>query len=234
MGFVYMNIIIVHGSPCSGKSTYVKTHKKTEDLVYDYDAIARAVTLNDERPYSEELRKITTGIRDQLIEYALEDTQADSTLWIITTYVYSALKTIEAEKVYIHSTFEECIRRLKSNPDGRDVAMIADVIKRYHERFTSDNRYTRYEWKKIRYKVGKRDNFECQQCKKEGKVFTGEHRANDGITLPEGLAVHHIKHSDTNPELMYDPENLITLCRYHHELLHGRIKQEEGRFPERW
>ena len=86
----------------------------------------------------------------------------------------------------------------------------------------NDKRYKTYRWQKLRKEILIKYNNECQLCKKQGKVSKGD-------------VVHHIKDSEEYPELMYDADNLICLCRTCHEKLHGRIGNKlSNRFPERW
>ncbi len=37
-------VVVVHGESASGKSTYVRVNKKSGDLVWDYDSVARSIT----------------------------------------------------------------------------------------------------------------------------------------------------------------------------------------------
>lgn len=61
--------------------------------------------------------------------------------------------------------------------------------------------YNSKDWETVRLIVLKRDNFECQWCKEEGKVTT------------EDLEVDHIAELQDRPDLKLDPDNLRTLCR---------------------
>lgn len=67
--------------------------------------------------------------------------------------------------------------------------------------------YKSKHWAKCRKEVLDRDNNECQHCKREGKVGRAD-------------AVHHMVHLRDDPSLALDPDNLITLCKYHHNLEH--------------
>ena len=69
-------------------------------------------------------------------------------------------------------------------------------------------------WGHKRQEVLKRDNYECQRCKKEKKVNTGD----DGHG--KGLVIHHKKHLKEFPSLALKKENLITICESHHNQLH--------------
>lgn len=92
--------------------------------------------------------------------------------------------------------------------------------------------YNSYAWNKVRKKVLKLDNNECQMCKVEGRYTRGS-------------IIHHVHHLKDNPELalsIYDNEgkrNLITVCKYHHELEHPEsqkqfVKAKEPITQERW
>jgi 5-methylcytosine-specific restriction enzyme A len=106
-------------------------------------------------------------------------------------------------------------------------------LQRIKELIAQDNLIKFYQckaWRKLRQQALQRDNYECQHCKREGKVSTDEL-----------LNVHHIKEVKTHPELALDPSmnNFITLCVYHHNLIHDRLdteKKKEDKFfiPERW
>ena len=82
-------------------------------------------------------------------------------------------------------------------------------------------------WRPVRAAIMKRDNYECQWCKQQGKYS-------------EGQTVHHIKHLKEFPELALVPSNLITLCNKCHNKAHPEkaFKQKVNRdlkeFKERW
>jgi len=70
------------------------------------------------------------------------------------------------------------------------------------------------EWKKKRLATIKRDSNCCQQC---------------GSRFPiNELEVHHIHYKRLRKE---QPEDLITLCEFHHELLHEFHGEKAGYYP---
>lgn len=83
------------------------------------------------------------------------------------------------------------------------------------------NLYKTYRWQKLRKEILRRDNNECQWCKKKGLVRKAE-------------VIHHLKEADRYIDLFYEPSNLISLCRVCHEEYHGRIRQLDERFVEWW
>ncbi|WP_144634152.1 HNH endonuclease [Priestia megaterium] len=93
--------------------------------------------------------------------------------------------------------------------------------------------YKSREWQKLRVRVLKRDNCECQECKRNGSVYTEE---ND----PEKhkrLDVDHIKDIYTHPELALDMDNLQTLCVKCHNRKHNRFQKRRKKTfwdDEKW
>lgn len=91
--------------------------------------------------------------------------------------------------------------------------------------------YGSQEWREKREKILKRDNYECQWCKAEGRVTVSEESV---------LEVDHIKELSEYPELALDDDNLRTLCKDCHNRRHGRmnykhLNQRRNRWQdERW
>ena len=85
-------------------------------------------------------------------------------------------------------------------------------------------------WKKLSKEILERDNYECQECKKEGKLTIKQHKKK--------LDIHHIKELETNPELAYVKDNLVTVCVHHHNILDEKAfngkKKEKFMNEERW
>ena len=83
--------------------------------------------------------------------------------------------------------------------------------KKPFENAVRTNNYNNSEWRALRMKVLKRDNYQCQQC---------------GATKEEcgyQLEVHHIIPPKGNKELFYNIDNCVTLCKW----CHARITQQE-------
>lgn len=82
--------------------------------------------------------------------------------------------------------------------------------------------YGSYGWQKIREQIRERDNNECQDCKKKGKVTIDQ------------LEVHHIKELEYFPELAIEPSNLITLCTSCHNKRHDRFQVSENKLEDKF
>ncbi len=106
-------------------------------------------------------------------------------------------------------------------------------------------------WRTLRYDALKRDNFECQECKRRGKVYSTPVDTR-GVALPtddnknknekennKSLHVHHIKEIKDYPDLALVLDNLETLCQQCHNDVHDRLekynkKQQPFVNEERW
>lgn len=67
--------------------------------------------------------------------------------------------------------------------------------------------YKDARWKRKQKQMLRRDGYMCQWCKRYGKKT-------------EATTVHHIKHADEYPELVYTDRNLISLCSACHNKAH--------------
>ena len=71
-------------------------------------------------------------------------------------------------------------------------------------------------WKKKREEIKERDKYLCVYCL----------RVDRGITR-DSLEVHHIVKISASEEGKLQDENLITLCRYHHEMAEKNMISKE-------
>ena len=62
-------------------------------------------------------------------------------------------------------------------------------------------------WRKKRRDILRRDNYECQRCKAEGRVHVDSKKVEGERKVVE-LNVHHIKELEDRPDLALDLDNL--------------------------
>lgn len=220
-----MKVYVVHGSPLSGKSTYVEKYKGPNDLIYDFDLIMSAISGKPMHEDNKHLIEYVTDIRDLLITKLKSEKDID-TAWIITTRVSESLKR---SLVGLNPTYKEtrvdiatAKRRLRDKPGGRDIEEYSEAIDKYFMK-TKDysDFYNTRSWKTKRVAVLKRDSYLCRECKRYGKV-TG---AN---------TVHHILPLQERPDLKLDSKNLISLCEEHHNQMHNRLRDELSKLGKEW
>lgn len=81
--------------------------------------------------------------------------------------------------------------------------------------------YKRKSWQMLRESILRRDDYLCRQCKRTGK-------------RTEATEVHHIYSVEARPDLMYNPDNLISLCMTCHNLMHDREAHTMTRLGQHW
>jgi len=80
--------------------------------------------------------------------------------------------------------------------------------------------YKSKEWKQLRLKILERDNYECQECKRNGLVYTDNHNPDKH----KRLDVDHLKEIENFPELALDIDNCEVKCVKCHNKKHNRFK----------
>jgi predicted kinase len=111
-----MGVKIVYGAPCSGKSTYVREKIKENDIVFDYDAITRALTNSQQHLSKREVsHRYVLDIKLTLIKRYRMGSKAKD-LWIISTFLTDSFKKyvhdLKPEYIKMDVSMEECLARL--------------------------------------------------------------------------------------------------------------------------
>ncbi|MEK4612158.1 HNH endonuclease [Bacillus sp. FSL K6-0067] len=111
-------------------------------------------------------------------------------------------------------------------------------MKEYKTKQQKRKFYDSGEWKSIREQVKKRDNSECQECKRKGHVQTDTNEYSESAKRKKiQLVVHHIKELENHPALALEIDNLETICVDCHNKEHGRTfkkKQNKWENDEKW
>ena len=99
--------------------------------------------------------------------------------------------------------------------------------------------YDSYSWRKLSAQIKKRDNYECQECKRQGRVTIDTNEYSESAKRKKiQLIVDHMKELEDHPELAMDEENLETLCVQCHNIKHGRVwkpfKPNKWAADEKW
>ena len=97
-------------------------------------------------------------------------------------------------------------------------------MKEYKTREQKRKFYDSKEWRQLREEVKRRDNYECQECKRNGYVTIDTNEYSERAKRKKiKLVVDHIKELETHPDLALDIDNLETLCVKCHNEKHGRV-----------
>lgn len=137
-GNALREVVVVFGSPLSGKTTFVKNNKSVGDLVLDLDEIWKAVTYEEEHIYRGEVKPVVMALRQCLLEQIKMRSGKWNTAWIISTEALPMqqerlLEQVNGKPIYIETSKEECLARLYNNQD-RDIKLFEKLINDYFEK----------------------------------------------------------------------------------------------------
>lgn len=131
------HIYLVYGSPCSGKSTYVKSVAGSDDLILDIDRIYQCISNNEEHIKSKRLSSYVFKIRDLILDMVKTRYGRCSNVYIIGGYPYlgereKLCSLLGAEEIFIDVPKEECIARAKATRPNEYIKYIDDWFATYH------------------------------------------------------------------------------------------------------
>lgn len=120
----HKQVFIVYGSPCAGKSTYVRENMEPGDLIVDLDLIYQAVSNTHKYCRPPELKRIAFYVRDCLYDQIRIRSGDWQTAWVIAGLPRKDERErlaarLGASTILIEATAEECHKRLLNADDGR-------------------------------------------------------------------------------------------------------------------
>lgn len=122
LGYSNRQVFVVYGSPLSGKSTFVKEAMTEGDLIIDMDSIWQCVSGCDRYIKPNRLKSVVFSVRDNLLESVKYRRGKWLNAYVIGGYPYQAererlIDTLGAREIYIDTTYEECVERLRQCED---------------------------------------------------------------------------------------------------------------------
>lgn len=133
------HVYIVYGSPCSGKSTYVKENANRHDLIVDVDSIYACISNNPMHDKSNRLTSNVLQIRDMLIDMI----KTRNGGWVNAWFIMAKCKPVEleryanalrAEVIHIDTNKEVCLSRAMERYDAQSYKkFIEDYFKDYEQ-----------------------------------------------------------------------------------------------------
>ena len=126
---------MVYGPPLSGKTSWVKEKASRDDLIIDIDSIREAITGAKRYERSGYTNNEVFDVYDLLLEKVKFHSSRikAKNIFIIGGYAHARQREeisnlMNAELVYIECSKEECLLRLETCNDGRDVSMWKSYI----------------------------------------------------------------------------------------------------------
>jgi hypothetical protein len=125
------NITVVFGSPCSGKSHYIRENANSADLIFDYDAIRSAISTE---PHHKIEKSDHHGELIAIREFIA--TRNKGQIWIATRWPTAKLCEIlpdNAEFVRMDVDADECIDHLMNDETRPDKSAWTDIIRDWYK-----------------------------------------------------------------------------------------------------
>lgn len=119
-------VYYVCGSPCSGKSTFVRENMQAGDLILDIDKLWSALSGQPEYIKPSEIKAVVFNARNAIIDSIKTRAGNWQTAWVVEggALLGDRMRRIDAlgaEAIHIDTSCDECIRRLASDDSRRAV-----------------------------------------------------------------------------------------------------------------
>jgi hypothetical protein len=140
LGIGSKQVFLVYGSPLSGKTSWVNDNMSYGDLVIDMDSIWQCISGQDRYVKPNRLKQNVFAIRDELIDQVRVRRGNWLNAYIIGGYPLSSererlIRSLGAREIFIDTTKEECLERLKSCDDSRDYNEYKTFIETWWDRY---------------------------------------------------------------------------------------------------
>ena len=135
-----MSLIIVHGPPCSGKSTYVREHMGELDVCFDYDKIANALTGKQLHTLADKhhARPMVLAARYAMLESYRRHIGGIRDFYVITSSqspaFWAAMEDYQPETVEMGTDLDTCLQWLAQDESRTEKDTWETVIKNWFDR----------------------------------------------------------------------------------------------------
>lgn len=134
-------VVIVHGSPCSGKTYYVNENKAKNDLVVDLDSIYFALSHNAKYENNPAIKDVVFAVRESIYNSITNRLGDWKSAWVICSTLYFPIDRENLSRqlnatdiIYIKNTKENCLENLYSDTE-RNNPFIQNKWKEFIEDF---------------------------------------------------------------------------------------------------
>ena len=115
-------VYLVYGSPCSGKTTYIKEHIKSGDIVCDVDRLYSAISFNEEHQTELYAQEVASMLYSDLLDIIRDRKGNWKNAYVVSLAntderLKAEMKRINAdEAIFIDTPYKVCIERAKERP----------------------------------------------------------------------------------------------------------------------
>lgn len=137
------SVYLVWGSPASGKTTYVKKHRRDEDMVIDLDLIKQSISMQGKTNTGEHLLPVALSIREHLYNM-VEHREIPCNVWVVAGLPRLAdrarlIKRLKPDEVlFMNVPKEECIQRALNDNERADKELQIRIINKWFNEFEPD------------------------------------------------------------------------------------------------
>ena len=139
-------VYLVVGSPCSGKSSWVRNVATKDDMILDVDRLWEAISINPIHIKNNRFLDIAMALRECMFSQIASRSGSWVNCYVLTTEPYSEERRrlcirlgIETSNIItMEATKEECLERLYQKPDGRDLELYTKLINKHYSRYQPD------------------------------------------------------------------------------------------------
>lgn len=144
---VERKVYIITGAACSGKTTFVRERMQEGDIVLDIDDIWQTLSGMPRYIKPNALKVVVFNMRLALKEQIANGAGSWRNAYIIESLPLATDRKREAERYKAHNTEiitmeasrEECLNRLYTNPNGRDIKAYEEYINNYFDDYIQGN-----------------------------------------------------------------------------------------------
>ena len=135
-------VYLITGAPCSGKTTFARERMEAGDVIVDIDDIWQQISGRPRYEKPNSLKPLVFATRDAQEEQVRMGAGTWRNAFIIRSLPLAMdrkrlAERIGAEVITIDTPKEECLERLRKNPQGRNVAEYEKFINSYFMMFSS-------------------------------------------------------------------------------------------------
>ncbi len=144
---VERKVYLVTGAPLSGKTTFVRERMQEGDLVFDIDDLWQMLSGQERYIKPNTLKTMVFNLRLAVKEQIAKGAGGWRNAYIIESLPLATDRKREAERYKAHNTEiitmeasrEECLNRLYTMPNGRDIKAYEEYINNYFDDYTQGN-----------------------------------------------------------------------------------------------
>lgn len=115
-------VYLIHGSPCSGKTTYINEHIKDNDIVCDVDLIYQAIGNHDAHDADLYVHEVALMLKNNLLDIIRDRKGGWGNAYVVS--LANTKEKLQTEKerikadecIFIDTPYGVCMERAKERP----------------------------------------------------------------------------------------------------------------------